>query len=123
MQSDLKTIRLQVLVDEKFNKVVKKGAHDSWMSVGQYMRDVVAMMDGRNYDDIADVVNAGKEIGRDGFEALSELAERRGVTVKEFCLGLLKRKEIGEEEKERDTESNDVVAAVEVDSNQISLFD
>jgi hypothetical protein len=119
MSSELKTIRLQVLVDEKCNKMVKKGAHDSWMSVGQYMRDVVALMEGKSFDDIADVVNIGKEIGREGFEALSEVAERRGFTVREVCLALVKKRD----QEGTDGGNTDVVEEKKVDSGQISLFD
>ena len=95
-QQDTKSIRLQVLVDKPFKKMVDQAAHDSWMSVGQYMRDIVVLMDGANYDNAADLVMIGKEVGIDGLAQLRLAAERRGVTVGQFCLSIAKRKEAGE---------------------------
>ena len=87
-----KDIRLHILVDKPFKKLVDNAAHESWMSVGQYMRECVELFKGACYDDAADLVMIGSEVGLEGLEKLREMAERRNISVSELCLALAKSK-------------------------------
>lgn len=106
-----KSIRLHILVDEPFRKTVSQAAHDSWMSVGQYIRETVGLFKGVKYDNAADLVMIGCEVGLDGLEQLREVALRKGISVNELCTTIGKGKNSEDTEKKR------------VDKiNQISLF-
>src|SRR5664279_242755 len=87
-----KSIRLHILVDEPFRKAIAQAAHDSWMSVGQYLRDTVGLFGGACYDDAADLVMIGREVGLDGLEQLREAALRKGITVNDLCNSIGKTK-------------------------------
>lgn len=110
-----KSIRLQVLVDAGFRGMVSRAAHESWMSVGQYMREIVSLMEGADFDAARDWVMIGKEIGLDAFEALRDCAERRGQTIDEYCRGLRKKREDTPVEHSSTKQEND-------SSTQLSLF-
>ena len=109
-----KSIRFHILVDEKFRKMVELAAHDSWMSVGQYIRDTVTLFDGATYDNASDIVMIGKEVGLTGLENLREAAERRGMTIPQFCESLVKAK--------ANSNATEVESEEEQDPNQLSLF-
>lgn len=113
MNEPTKSIRLQVLVDKPFREMVARAAHESWMSVGSYMREIVLLMDGADYDTASDHAMIGKELGLEAFEYLRDAAERRGQSVREFCVGLGKRK------RDEDEEAQDFLK----DSAQLSLFE
>jgi hypothetical protein len=87
-----KEIRFHILIDKAFKESVSKAAHESWMSVGQYIREVVDLFHGARYDDAADLVMIGREVGLNGLEILREVAERKGLSVNELCLSLNKVK-------------------------------
>lgn len=106
-----KSVRLHILVDQQFKNMVDQAAHESWMSVGQYIREIVALLDGANYDTSSDLIMIGKEVGLEGLEQLRSLAERRGLSVKEYCESLAKFKPAAVQS----TES-------EKDINQMDLF-
>lgn len=106
-----KSIRLHILVDEPFRKTVSQAAHDSWTSVGQYIRETVALFKGACYDDAADLVMIGREVGLDGLEQLREVAIRKGITINELCTTIGKSKP-----------SEDSQKKVGEKINQISLF-
>jgi len=103
--------RFHIILDEAFRKMVEFGAHESWMSVGQYIRDCTALFKGCHYDEAADMVRIGKEIGREGFEALLLAADRKKMTLKEYCNSLGKQK--------NDDDSSEKKS---VDAAQLSLF-
>jgi hypothetical protein len=106
-----KNIRLHILVDEPFRKSVSHAAHDSWMSVGQYIRETVDLFKGICYDDAADLVMIGREVGLDGLEKLREVAIRKGISVNELCVSIKKTKS-SDDIKNKPVEKKD----------QISLF-
>jgi hypothetical protein len=106
-----KSIRLHILVDAPFRKTLSQAAHDSWMSVGQYIRETVGLFEGACYDDASDLVMIGREVGLNGLEQLREVALRKGISVNELCTTITKSKTSGELEKKAGEKIN-----------QISLF-
>ena len=114
MADSKKTERMHILMDKPFREMIAKAAHESWMSVGEYIREVVALMKGASFDSVADYIIIGREIGREGFEQLTEAAERKNISIKQLCDSLYKRKIEPEEVQP--------VIFVEPDSEQISLF-
>ena len=114
MSDGRKEIRMHILADQAFKKLVDHAAHDSWMSVGQYIRDTVTLFDGATYDNASDIVMIGKEVGLTGLENLREAAERRGMTIPQFCESLVKAK--------ANSNATEVESEEEQDPNQLSLF-
>ena len=104
---------MHILLDSSLRKMLSQGAHDSWMSVGQYIRETVALFKGARFDDAADWVMIGKSIGLEAFENLQILAQRRGISVTELCATLGKNRSF--------TGPNERVAKNEAD--QLSLFE
>jgi hypothetical protein len=112
MQST-KNIRMHILLDESLRKLLSQGAHNSWMSVGQYIREAVALFKGAHYDTAADWVMIGQSIGLEAFENLQSLAQRKGIPIAEFCATLGKGRSI--------VETNEPAAIK--DADQLSLFE
>jgi hypothetical protein len=110
-KTSTKTIRLHILIDEPLRKSLSLAAHDSWMSVGQYIRETVDLFKGVCYDDAADLVMIGREVGLDGLEKLREAALRRNISINELCLTFGRGKSVDEVEKKNAEKIN-----------QISLF-
>jgi|WetSurMetagenome_2_1015567.scaffolds.fasta_scaffold14254_2 hypothetical protein len=108
-----KNIRMHILLDEPLRTLISQGAHDSWMSVGQYIREVVALFKGVNYDTAADYVMIGQLIGLEAFENIQTLAQRKGISIAEFCATIGKGKSIVE---------TDEPAAIK-DADQLNLFE
>jgi hypothetical protein len=107
-----KHIRMHILLDEPLRKTLVQAAHDSWMSVGRYIRETVALFKGAHYDTASDWVMIGQEIGIDGFDNLRNMAMRKGITVNDLCLKLGKNK----------TEAIDSDSQNKKDVDQMSLF-
>jgi hypothetical protein len=110
-----KIFRMHILLDEALRSMLTQAAHDSWMSVGQYIRETVSLFKGVKYDCAADCVMIGQEIGIEAFENLKQMAERRKMTIQQFCDSLGKSKS-AERLDDQDTESAK-------NSSQLSLFD
>jgi hypothetical protein len=108
-----KNIRMHILLDESLRKLLSEGAHNSWMSVGQYIRETVTLFKGAHYDDATDWVMIGRSIGIEAFENLQIIAKRKGISVTEFCATLGKNRSVAD--------SDERITVKEAD--QLSLFE
>ena len=108
-----KSKRFHIILDDKFRELVEQGAHKSWMSVGQYIRDCTTLFKGCHFDEAADTANIGREIGHEAFEALILAAERKKMPIKEFCLSLLAKPKAVDSVDEKES----------LNAKQLNLFD